>query len=502
MHDGADRRPPPAKMEPTMRRFSLGEAADRKVVVIELQGKSLTVTRVKPDGTSSRQEQAFPAEAVAKAAADKLAGELLARGYREHGGKKSAPAAATAARPASRPAPRPSPAPPSEPEGLGLFDDLESVESSSPPLARLAPRPEAAAPSDAPKKKKKAGKKKGKGPKNPDALDKRVLAAVAAVGLLIVGGAGYMMYDLFLKPASIVGVWKGSMVEHEIGHSLSHTSYALTLDAAKHASMSINGENLGSGTYSVKGGRLTLKLKDEEGEESERQYKIKLDRAALSLIDPDSNKLLVDLVRQFHEPESPAAGKAKAAATAKALVDDGDKTVNPDADRALASVEMSAKDGAFRLRHPPGWETQTGGKADNTYSYILLDKGAAKITVYADITGALVSGADSSNASDFEEGSPFAPVHKAHEHYAKNGTGELSDYQESEPEVFKDSKFGEGRISVFTASAGMFGGKFKGYHATVMMNRDRRISVLAYGPAEDFPKLRATYLAVCRSLSP
>ena len=35
-----------------------------------------------------------------------------------------------------------------------------------------------------------------------------------------------------------------------------------------------------------------------------------------------------------------------------------------------------------------------------------------------------------------------------------------------------------------------------------MMNRDRRISVLAYGPAEDFPKLRATYLAVCRSLSP
>lgn len=484
-----------------MRRFSHGDATHRKVVTIELQGQSLVVVRIKPDGTSTRQEQALPTEAAAKAVADKLAGELLSHGYREHGGKKPAPAVSTnASRPAAPPRPKPA-APPPEPDGPNLFDDLELVESSSPPLARLAPLPQAAA-ADAPQKKKTGKKKKkGKGPKNPDALDKRVLAAFAAVGLLIVGGAGFMAYDMFLKPASIVGVWKGSMVEHEIGHSLSHTSYALTLDAAKHASMSIDDHSVGSGTYSVKGSRLTLKLKDEEGEESERDFKFKVGSASLSLIDPDSNKLLVDLVRQFHEPDSPAAGKAKSAAAAKELVDDGDMKVDPDADKALASVELSAKDGAFRLRHPPGWEAQTGGKADNTYSYILLDKGAAKITVHADITGSLISGADSASASDFEEGSPFAPVQKAHEHYAKTGTTELDEYQESEPRVFKDSGFGEGRISVFTASAGMFGGKLKGYHATVM-NRDRRISALAYGPAEDFPKLRATYLAVCRSLSP
>lgn len=484
-----------------MRRFSHGDAAARKVVTIELRGQTLLVVRLKPDGTSTRQEQALPSEAVAKAVADKLAGELLAKGYREHGGKKTAPPpSANGSRPAPPPRPRPA-APPPEPDGPNIFDDLELVESSAPPLARLAPLPQAASEAPAKKKAGKKKKKKGKGPKNPDALDKRVLAAVAAVGLLIVGGVGYMGYDMFLKPASIVGVWKGSMVEHEIGRSLSHTSYSLTLDASKHASMSIDDHDMGSGVYSVKGNRLTLKLKDEEGEESERDFKFKVDTASLSLIDPDSNKLLVDLVRQFREPDSPAAGKAKAAAAAKELVDDGDMKVDADADKALASVEMSAKDGAFRLRHPPGWETQTGGKADNTYSYILLDKGAAKIAVYADVTGSLISGADSANAGDFEEGSPFAPVHKAHEHYAKTGTEELGEYQESEPKVFKDSGFGEGRISVFTASAGMFGGKLKGYHATVM-NRDRRISAMAYGPAEDFPKLRATYLAVCRSLSP
>ncbi|WP_337177125.1 hypothetical protein [Paludisphaera sp.] len=483
-----------------MRRFSHGDGAVRKVVVIELHGRTMVVMKVKPDGSSTRQEQALPSDAAASAVADKLAAELLSHGYREHGGKKPAPATAAAngGRPAAKPRPV-APPPPPEPDGPDIFADLEPVESSAPPLARLAPLPDAAAPATT-KKKKKTGKKK-KAAKNPDALDKRVLGAVAAVALAIVGGAGYMAYDILLKPASIIGVWKGSMVEHEIGQSLTHTAYALTLDGARHASLSINDKGVGDGTYSVKKDRLTLKLKDEEGEEFERSYKFKVDTAALSLIDPDSGKLLVDLVRQFHAPESPAAGKAKAAAAAKDLADDGDRAANPDAERALASVEMSAKDGAFRLRHPPGWETQTGGKADNTYSYILLDKGAAKITVYADITGSLISGADSANAADFEEGSPFAPVHKAHEHYAKSGTEELGEYQESEPEVFKGTGFGEGRLSVFTASAGMFGGKLKGYHATVL-NRDRRISVLAYGPAEDFPKLRATYLAVCRSLSP
>ena len=120
--------------------------------------------------------------------------------------------------------------------------------------------------------------------------------------------------------------------------------------------------------------------------------------------------------------------------------------------------------------------------------------------MYADITGALVSGADSANPGDVPEGSEFAPVQKAHEHYAKSAGDDLSGYQESKPEVFKDFGFGEGRLSVFTASAGMFGGKLKGYHVTGL-TRDRRISLLAYGPEADFAKLRPTFLAVARSLA-
>jgi len=476
-----------------MRRFSLGEAVDRKVVVVEVKGTTLAVVRMKPDGSSAKQEQTLPSEAAARAAADKVAAELLGRGFVEHGRASAAPVAKARSTAHTSAASKPA-APTATP---GLFDDLEPVEASAPPLARLAPLPASDESPARAKKKPGAKKKKKKGPKDPDALDRRVLAAVAAVVLALVGGVGYMAYDLLLKPASILGVWKGSMVEHEIGRSLTHTSYSLTLDEARRATMAVDDSGPLSGTYVVKGDRLLLSLKDEDGEAVDREFRFKVDSATLGLIDPGSGKLLVDLVRQFKQPAAASRSKAE---SAKDLADVGDLKFDPEADKALASVELGAKDGAFRLRHPAGWAAETGGRPDNTYSHITLTKDPYRIAAYADVTGSLISGSDSADMSSIPEGSEFAPVHKAHEHFAKTGTDDLGDYQEGKPEVFKDSSLGEGRISVFTASAGLFGGKLKGYHATVLV-RDRRISVLAYGPDGDFARMRPTYLAVCRSLS-
>ena len=96
---------------------------------------------------------------------------------------------------------------------------------------------------------------------------------------------------------------------------------------------------------------------------------------------------------------------------------------------------------------------------DNTYSYVILTTDSAKIQVYADIQGSLMSGSDS--AGQFEEGSELAPVHRAHEMYKKVAAEELSDYQEGKPAVFKGSGLGEGRISLFKASSGLFGSKLK-----------------------------------------
>jgi len=480
-----------------MRRFTLGSSVDRKVVVLELAGPVLSVTQVARDGTKKRKEQTLAGESAARAAADKLARELLAHGYVEHA--ERAAAKAKSSPPPSPPKTKPAAPPPAAPElesngvPAALFEDLEPVEEAVAPLARLAHPPADShgdAPSPKKKKKKKSGKKKAS---NPDGLDKRVLAGIGAVILAGIAGIGFIVYDSFLKPPSILGAWGGSMVEHEISRSLTHTSYRLVLDEKKNASMTIGEEDPLTGTYSIKGKRLSLVLKDEDGYQMNREYDFKLGRETLDLIDPEDGKLLVQMIHIRNAPGVVAPGNA---ADTKNLVDANAGAFDPDAEKALAAVEYSAKDGAFKLRHPPGWTAETGARPDNTYSYVILTKGSSKIQAYADIQGSLMSGSDS--AGEYEEGSEFAPVHKAHELYKRVAAEELSGYAEGRPDVFKGSALGEGRLSVFTASGGLFGGKLKGYHVT-LLTRDRRVSILAYGPESEFETLRPTYLAVCRS---
>lgn len=476
-----------------MRRFTLGSSADRKVVVLEVAGSTMSVIQVGRDGTKKRRDQTLASEAAAKAASEKVARELIARGYIESAAGKTAKATSAAA-PAAKARPTPPPPKP-EPDEIpaSLFEDLEPVEEAVAPLARLAHAPvdSAGSPAAPKKKKKKKGRKKQAG--NPDGLDKRVLAGIGAVILAAVAGVGFIVYDSFLKPPSILGAWGGSMVEHEISRSLTHTAYRLVLDDKKRVSITVGDEDPLSGTYTIKGNRLSLALKDEEGYEINREYDFKLGRETLDLIDPEDGKLLVQMIHMRNAPPIVAPGKA---AENKNLVDADAAVFDPDADQALAAVDFSAKDGAFKLRHPQGWTAETGARPDNTYSFVILTKGSAKIQAYADIQGSLMSGSDS--AGEFEEGSEFAPVHKAHELYKRVAAEELSGYVEGRPDVFKGSGLGEGRLSVFTASGGLFGGNLKGYHVT-LLTRDRRVSILAYGPEAEFETLRPTYLAVCRS---
>src|SRR5262249_45378269 len=168
-----------------MRTFTLGPATDRKVVVIEVDGPRMRVSQIKPDGTTKRSEKELPSEAEARTACEKMAQELAARGYVERPpsgtlktrtGKPSRPAPA-AAKPAAR-------AP--EPEKTSLAFMLGDDEAAGPVLPRLDAAPAApVAGEGAPKKKRKAGgKKKKKKAESGDALDKRVLAGIGAVGVV------------------------------------------------------------------------------------------------------------------------------------------------------------------------------------------------------------------------------------------------------------------------------------------------------------------------------
>ncbi len=470
------------------RTFAQGSAADRRMVLIEVEGARLTVKQKKSDGTVKRNDKDLASEAAARAAGEQMAGELLARGFVEQ----------TAKAKASKPKPEPEDVNPPD-----LYGDMEETGAVEGPV--LSRRTVAPSTETAPKKKKSGGKKKKKPVESGDSLDKRVLGAVGLVGVAGAVLVGYFIYDAFLKPASIAGVWVGSMIDFEIGKPIIHTKYRLVLDEQNHATMTLQEKFTSVGTYTVKDKILKLNLKaekDEDGEEGEpvdREYKITLGRATLDLYDPSSGKQLVQLLRAFEKPSAKSAAPAAPASAPKDLIAVGTEAVDKDAEAKLASVAFAPKDEAFRLRYPQGWTSETGSRPDNTYSWATFTQGSAKIQIYADVTGSLMAG--SPNAAQYEEGSELAPVHSAHERYQATIAKEFNDYKEGKPTLFKGSGLGEGRIGLFSASTGgLLGSKVRGYRVTLLTN-DRRITVLCQAPTAELDKLRPTFLAVAHSLS-
>ncbi len=468
-----------------MRTFTLGGGTDRKVVTVEVRGNVLRVTQTKAEGVGKRDEKEFAGEAEARSAAERMARELLTRGYAERAAAPKARQTVPAARKG-------------EPDGLdlgALAAAGEGVAAAEPVLPRItAPAVPAAEAAPKKKKKKKSGKKKAAAG-GGDGLDQRVLAAVGFVGVALVSVVGFLVYEAFLKPASIVGHWEGSRLDFEIGRPMVHTQYRLILDDQRRAEMTLQEKFTSKGTYSLQGDRLKLALKDEGGDPDQVEYKVSLGRATLDLFDPKSGKKMVQLVRFRQEPSVGGGGGAPApSAPNDAAAGPADKA----ADERLASVQFSPKDGAFKLRHPAGWTPETGSRPDNTYSWARFTKDSAKIQVYADIAGSLMAGA--SNVQH-EKGSSLAPVHGAHVNYQKTVSKEYSDFKESEPTLFEGAGLGEGRIATYTASAGgLFGGKIRGYRVTLLSN-DRRVTLLCECPEGEFEKYKPTFLAVCRSAS-
>src|SRR5262249_5537029 len=159
---------------------TLGSGSDRKIVVIELSGERMRVVQTMADASTKQSEKEFGSPAEARSASDKMARELISRGFAESVARGSNPDKSGAAIPKPAGAAR-------EREAAGrnrTYDDVETPAATAAPLLpRLGAAPAVKSASDAPQKKKKTGgKKKKKKAQNSDALDKRVLAAAGAVG--------------------------------------------------------------------------------------------------------------------------------------------------------------------------------------------------------------------------------------------------------------------------------------------------------------------------------
>ena len=495
-----------------MRHFTLESGTNRKYVVIELRGPSMRVIRGDSTGIGGRSEKELASEAQAKGAADRLAGELVSRGYVEQVSTPATAQGSVVARPrtdarvetkVARPALM-SPGGSKGPDDaldLDLDTLAEAADGDSAEVAPLLPRMTAGSGTStggetAPPKKKKKKKAKGKqkaGKASGDTLDKRVIAGFVAVGLACLACVGFVSYEAFLKPATIIGHWEGSRLEHEKGKFLTHTSYQLILNDAHQASMTVE-NNTSEGTYTLKGDQLLLTFKDEDGEESQTAYKVGLGRSTLDLYEPSGDTKVVELIRFRDKSAALAVARTKPAEAPKDL---GAAPADPGDDAKLVSVDFASKDAAYRLKRPASWEVESGSRPDNTYSWARFTRDSGKVQVFADVAGSLIAG---SNQGDHEEGSELAPVHTAHEHYKRQAMEDYTDYVESQTTVFKGSSLGEGRVAAFTASSGMFGSKIHGVRITFLTN-DRRITILAEAPAGQFEKHKPTFLAMARSVA-
>jgi hypothetical protein len=288
-----------------MRKFTLGSGTDRKIVVIEVIGTRMRVVQMMPGTAAKRSEKDLGTEAEARSASDQMARHLISRDYAEQDARRAEPAKTGPA--ASKPA---TGVRPSDADAANhAFDDLDAPAArAAPVLPRLASAPGVkSSAGDAPQKKKKTGdKKKKQKAQTGNALDRRVLACVGAVGVVLLGIIAFVAYDLFIKPSTIVGVWGGGLVEHVISRRLASTKYDLILDDKGQAAFAIKRPGEESkrlvGTYVVKGNRLKLAVTDEDGDHSVFEYKIALGAVTLELFDLESGKLLVQMLRSRDKP--------------------------------------------------------------------------------------------------------------------------------------------------------------------------------------------------------
>jgi predicted DNA-binding WGR domain protein len=471
-----------------MRAFVQGEGPDRKYVCIEVLGRTMIVVSGRGNNAPPRrQEKQLSSEREAQAAAEKLSAEMRNRGFVER-----PPGNGNGAKPRGGPAKaKPGPvadvAPLEEPEdNYALVEALDEPAAPAPILPR-GPAPAsqekpAASKSKAARKKKKKKRAKEPGEK-PDLL---FIGGISTASLVLVGVLGWFIWSMFFKPVSIVGTWAGSRVDKEPGGPIIYNQYRLALNEQGRARMVLQDSLEMAGTYKVQGDRLKLNFTDEDGDTSATEYKIILSSVTLTLIEPDSGKTVVELIRQREMDKLPGAGKAGPAAKAP-------PGALPELDANLVTQSFTVKDGAFSCKHPDGWEVESGSRPDNTYSWAKFTKGSATLRINADVTGSLIADIEKSFGGEGE--GDESPVASAHEMARRTASEEFDDYKEGAARSITSPGLGDGRIAEFEAGgSGLLSTHYHGYRAT-LLTQNRRLTILCWCPEKQWDALKPTFFA-------
>jgi hypothetical protein len=183
--------------------------------------------------------------------------------------------------------------------------------------------------------------------------------------------------------------------------------------------------------------------------------------------------------------------------------------------------KFTAGDKSFHCEYPTGWR---GGSSESqaVVSTLHAGKGAAEMTVTADLVGSLIGdmppggiagmpdiskvpGAGSVPELGGMKGDTRPPVERVHDARKKVFESELAaqgikDFDEKPPEKFT-STMGDARWAEFTGKGGMFGTSFHGIRATIM-GPERAIYAECWCPEDDWARLKPAFQRVIGSIGP
>jgi hypothetical protein len=154
--------------------------------------------------------------------------------------------------------------------------------------------------------------------------------------------------------------------------------------------------------------------------------------------------------------------------------------------------------GNFKIEHPTDWKVSSKGGTGGILPWALFEGDDASVRVRADQNGSSIGtiaqagsnlgfsvpGVDQEEAPD-----ELDPVAAVHEFQVNDVKGDYNDYEETPPETIT-TPFGEGRLSVFTASSGF--SKYKGLRCTFLAS-DFQYNIICKISSGQFDKFEPVF---------
>ena len=164
----------------------------------------------------------------------------------------------------------------------------------------------------------------------------------------------------------------------------------------------------------------------------------------------------------------------------------------------------TALDGSFVCDRPVGWKTKEAGSPGGSRAMVSFESDKVVVEIEADASRLMTASAGDTNAGNTNPyaSTPIAKVmpliDQMHQKDVAQWMDVLPNFQEKPAEPYT-SKFGEARVSEWTASKGNI--KLHGYRVT-MAGTDRAISVFCLTPERNWKILQPAFQRIITSIGP